>query len=58
MINKMSSHVILNIFCDFSLERDGATDRPTDRASYRGAVMWYDEKGDEEMVVEFLCVFF
>ena len=42
MINKMSSHVISNIFCDFSLERDRPTnwqkDRQTNRASYRDAV--------------------
>ena len=31
MMIEMSFKEILNIFCDFSLERDGPTDRPTNR---------------------------
>ena len=34
-MNKMSSHVILEIFCDFSLKRDGPTNRPTKRQTDR-----------------------
>ena len=38
MMIEMSFKEILNIFCNFSLERDGPTNHPTDRASYRGAM--------------------
>ena len=37
-MNEMSFQVILDIFCDFSLEHDRQTDQPKDRASYRGAL--------------------
>ena len=38
MMNKMSFHVISNVFSDLSLEHDRQKHRQTDRASYRGTM--------------------